>query len=109
MALPDSEPAADPVAALALSAVDATTATVLWLDDRDRVRTEELTLANDTTRVLEVPARTVALWVLPGQDVGVAAALHLSHEDVVGPYLTAATLPQVPWTRTVPAVVPVLP
>ena len=104
-----TEQAREPVVALAVSAVDGTTATVLRLDDRDRVRTEQLTLANDTTHVLEVPSGTVALWVLPAQDVGVAAALHLSHQDVVGPYLTSASLAQVPWTRAVPPVVPVLP
>ena len=104
-----TEQAREPVVALAVSAVDGTTATVLRLDDRDRVRTEQLTLANDTTHVLEVPSGTVALWVLPAQDVGVAAALHLGHQDVVGPYLTSASLAQVPWTRAVPPVVPVLP
>lgn len=109
VAAPDAEQPPEPVAALAVSAVDATTAMVLWLDDRGRVRSEELTLANDTTHVLEVPGGTVALWVLPAEDAGIAAALHLGHQDLVGPYLTAATLPQVPWTRAVPAVVPVLP
>lgn len=105
----DEDGAVGGSATLAVSAVDGTTARVLWLDDRGRVRTEELTLAHDTTHLLRAPARAVAVWVVPTDDVGVAAALHLAHEDAVGPYLTAATLPQVPWAREVPAVLPVLP
>ena len=97
-----------PSVTLAVSVVDATTARILWLDDDGGVRVEEFSAANDTTGVLEVPARTTAVWVVP-DGPGVAAALHVSAQDVVGPYLAAAVLPQAPWTVQVPTVVPVLP
>lgn len=99
----------DPVVRLAVSAADATTAAVLWLDGDADVSVEELALAHDTTQVVDAPAGAVAFWVLPTGDAGVAAALHLSGGDVVGPYLSAASVPPVPWTRQVPTVVPVLP
>jgi hypothetical protein len=99
----------DPVVELAVSAVDATTASVLWLDEAGAVRTEDLRLANDTTQLLPVRPGTVAFWILPTGGEGLAAALHLTARDVVGPYLAAASVPPVPWTQQVPAVVPVRP
>lgn len=99
----------DPAVTVAVSAVDATTASVLWLDDDGEVNREELTLSNDTTQVLRAPAGAIAFWVLPTGDGGVAAAVHLRGQDAVGPYLSAASVQAVPWTRQVPMVVPVLP
>ncbi|QFG68005.1 DUF5719 family protein [Ornithinimicrobium pratense] len=99
----------EPALTLAVSAVDATSASVLWLDGDGDVSSVELTLANDTTQVLQAPAGAIAFWVLPTGDAGVAAALHLQGQDVVGSYLSAASVPPVPWTRQVPALVPVLP
>lgn len=98
-----------PPLTLAVSVADATTASVLWLERDGGVSREELALAHDTTQLLEAPAEAVAFWVLPTGEAGVAAALHLSGADVVGPYLSATSVPPVPWTRQVPAVVPVLP
>ena len=55
------------------------------------------------------PAGTRAVWATTDGDAGVVASVVVGGADRVGPYLTAATLPQVPCTRAVPAVVPVLP
>jgi Na+-transporting methylmalonyl-CoA/oxaloacetate decarboxylase beta subunit len=82
---------------------------VLWLDDDGEVSSEELTLSNDTTQVLSAPVGAIAFWILPAGAGGVAAAVHLRGQDVVGPYLSAASVPAVPWSRQVPRVVSVLP
>ncbi|MFK5582330.1 DUF5719 family protein [Serinicoccus sp. LYQ131] len=97
-ALPDAD------LALAVSAVDATSAEVLWLDAEGAVVSEEITLANDTSVRLEVPDGTAAVWVRSTGAVGIAAALHVSGQDALGPYAASATLPAVPWTREVTGV-----
>lgn len=98
-----------PTVSLAVSAVDATGARILWMDAAGEVRTEDLDLANDTTQVVEVPTGTTAVWVSPTGAAGVVAALHLTDADPVGPYLAAGTLPPVPWTVPVLEVRPVVP
>lgn len=102
------DPASGP-ATLAVSVVDAARAQVVWMDAAGEVTTEHLDLANDTTTLLEVPAGTVAAWVRPTGSVGVVAALHLAGADSVGPYLSAASLPSVPWTVPLTQVRPVVP
>lgn len=94
---------------LSLSAVDATTAQVLWLDQEGRTGTEEISLGNDSSVLVDVPEETAALWVYPLGASGVAAALHLSAQDALGPYVAATTLPAVPWTRTVTDVLRLVP
>ena len=89
--------------------VDATQAQVVWLGQDREVTVEELDLANDTTVLVDVPAGAAAVWVRPVGVAGIAAALHLSGVDDVGPYLGAATLPVVPWTREPTQVLPALP
>ena len=95
--------------ALAVSAVDGTDARVVWLGEDGAVSVQELELGNDTTVLLDVPAGTAAVWVRPVGAAGVAVALHLEGTDDVGPYLAAATLPAVPWTREPTQVLPALP
>lgn len=105
--VPGGEDGAD--LSLAVSSVDATTAEVLWLAEDGSVTTDDVTLANDTTQVVEVPSGTAAVWVRPTGAAGVVAALHVAATDSVGPYLAATTLPTVPWTRELTEVRPVLP
>lgn len=98
-----------PSLSLAVSAVDATRAQVVWMDQSGAESTEDLDLANDTTEVLDVPEDAAAVWVRPTGSAGVVAALHLDGADTVGPYLGAATLPTVPWTRELTEVRPIVP
>lgn len=114
-ALPDPGVVPDGTSRLVVSAVDATTATVHWLDEEGEVTTEVLDLANDTGRGLTVPADARAVWVTTtdrqgeGPGAGVVAAVHVTGVDGRGPLVASATLPEVPWTRTVTTVRPAVP
>lgn len=113
------------VATLAVSAVDATTATVHWVRADGGTTSEELDLANDTTVSLPVPVDALAVWVAPGGMVpgdgapgdgevavgrsGIMASLQVVGQDGRGPYLSATTVPGVPWQRVVTEVGVVIP
>lgn len=102
MGLPDRSgvPGAD--ARLTLTAVDATQASVVWVDDEGGARTEDVgQVPNDTTVVLEVPEGARAVWVIPGQGGGLVASVQLVGEDARGPYLSSTTLPALAWQRAV--------
>ena len=112
---PDAVPDADAVPggrrSLVVSAVDATTAQLIWLDQAGGTDVEDLELENDTSRQVEVPAGAVAVWLRPldPEDPGVVAAAHLTGKDSLGPYVSATSLPTVPWTRAITRIVPVRP
>lgn len=101
MALPDRSAIPDASATLAVTAVDATTATVHLLRADGTVRTEQIErLGNDTTVVLELPQDVRAVWVRPDDGMpGVVASVLVAGADRVGPYRAAATLAAVPWQR----------
>lgn len=110
IALPARYGIPQPRTLLVVSVVDATTATVHLLDDRGRVTREELgRVGNDTTVVVDVPAGTRAVWATTDGDAGVVASVVVGGADRVGPYLTAATLPAVPWGRAATEVTVVRP
>ena len=115
IALPDPGVIPAGTSRLVVSAVDATTATVRWLDAEGGTTTEVLDLANDTGRGLPVPADARAVWITTtdplgeGPGAGVVAAVHVTGADGRGPFVASATLPEVPWTRTVTTVRPAVP
>lgn len=96
---------------LSLAALDATTAEVLLQTREGATTSRTLDLANDTSALVEVPAGTAAVWVRPAGTTmpGLAAALHLTGQDDLGPYRAATTLRPVPWTREVTTITSVVP
>lgn len=108
LAVPDLTGVPDAGAALAVSAVDGTSADVVWLTTTGPV-VEQVVLAHDSTSVLEVPDDALAVWVRATGQAGIAASLRVRGGDEAGPYLGASTLPAVPWARTVTAVTRVVP
>ncbi|WP_298747707.1 DUF5719 family protein [uncultured Serinicoccus sp.] len=96
---------------LSLAALDATTAEVLLRTREGATTSQTVDLDNDTSALVEIPAGTSAVWVRPGDTTmpGLAAALHLTGQDDLGPYRAATTLRPVPWTREVTAITSVVP
>ena len=102
-ALPPTDDVPAGAASLAVSVVDATEASVVWLDaDGEQDVVELGAVGNDSTVVVDVPEGARAVWVVPTGEAGVTASLRLVGTDARGPYLTAAVLPAVPW-QSVPA------
>lgn len=102
LGLPSRDQLPGAAATLTVTAVDATSATVVWLDAEGTTTTEELaSIPNDTTVELPVPTGARAAWVVPTGGSGVVAAVLLSGSDPRGPYLSAAGLPAVPWQQPV--------
>jgi hypothetical protein len=95
--------------ALAVSAVDGTTARVTWVDEEGTETVRSLTLPNDTTTVVDLPEEARAVWVSADGAAGVVTALHVTGADGRGPYLASTTLPQLPWLRQVTQVRPLVP
>ena len=113
--IPDPGAVPGGTARLVLSAVDATTVTVHWLDEDGRSSTDVVDLPNDTGRALAVPAGARAVWLTTtdpsgeGPGAGVVAAVHVTGADGRGPLVASTTLPAVPWTSTVTTVRPAVP
>lgn len=96
-------------AALAVTAVDGTTARVTWVDEEGTETVRSLTLPNDTTTVVDLPREARAVWVNADGAAGLVAALHVVGADDRGPYLASTTVPRVPWLREVTQVRPLVP
>lgn len=109
LALPDRGAVPEGAAQLALTAVDGTTAWVTWALADGSSRAATVDLGHDTTVLLDVPAEARAVWVDAAGPAGLASALHVSGMDERGPYVTATTLPQLPWWRQVTLIRPVVP
>ncbi|WP_130012074.1 DUF5719 family protein [Serinicoccus sediminis] len=111
MAVPDLADVPGARLQLSLVGLDATTAEVLLRTGEGGTTSRTVELGNDSSALVEVPEGTTALWVRPARPAmpGVAAALHLTGQDDLGPYLAATTLRPVPWTREVSQVSSVLP
>ncbi|GAA4871454.1 DUF5719 family protein [Serinicoccus chungangensis] len=111
IAVPDLADVAGARLELSLAALDASTAEVLLRDREGGTTSRSVDLDNDTSALLEVPDGTTAVWVRPAEagTPGLAAALHLTGEDDLGPYRAATTLRPVPWTREVTRITSVVP
>ncbi|WP_151524420.1 DUF5719 family protein [Serinicoccus kebangsaanensis] len=96
---------------LSVAVLDAASVEVLMLTDTGETTVESLDLANDSTALLPVPPQARALWVRPADagTTGVAAALHLTGRDTLGPYRAASTLGPVPWSREVTGITRIVP
>ncbi|WP_298891041.1 DUF5719 family protein [uncultured Serinicoccus sp.] len=111
IAVPDLTDVPGAEVELSLAALDATTAEVLLRTREGGTTSRTVDLDNDTSALVEIPAGTSAVWVRPGGATmpGLAAALHLTGQDDLGPYRAATTLRAVPWTREVTAITSVVP
>ncbi|GGK67092.1 DUF5719 family protein [Ornithinimicrobium pekingense] len=109
LALPDRSGVPGAAAALALSAVDATTAWVTWVDEEGTQTSRSVELPNDTTELVALPPEARAVWVGTTGGAGVASAVHVTGGDDRGPLVASSTVPQLPWTRQVTQVRPAVP
>ncbi|MDO5739570.1 MAG: DUF5719 family protein [Ornithinimicrobium sp.] len=102
IAIPDLSGLPGAELTLAVTAVDAVDARLVWLRADGTTFTDDLDrIPNDSTRTIVVPAAARAVWVMPEGTAGVAAALHVVGADDLGPFAASTTLPGVPWTRVV--------
>lgn len=102
IAIPDLSALPGAKLTLAVTAVDAVDARLVWLRADGSTFTDDLDrIPNDSTRTIAVPAAARAVWVLPEGTAGVAASLHVVGADALGAFAASTTLPGVPWTRVV--------
>ena len=109
MALPDRSAVPGAATALALSAVDGTTAWVTWVDEDGAETSRSFELPHDTTELVPLPQEARAVWVVTAGPAGVASAVHVSGGDDRGPYVASSTVPELPWLRQVTQIRPVVP
>lgn len=110
--LPDRAAVPGAETSLSVAVLDATVVEVLLRAADGSTRVETLELGNDSTALLPLAPDVRGVWVRPAEEGGtgvVAAAVHLTGSDDLGPYRAAAVLAAVPWSREVTGVSRVVP